>query len=420
MGRARYAPEGRVPRSATHGGNVWRFLVFNGLLNFILWVPIWVVFLQGRGVSLSQIGLLEAGAWLLAAVIEVPTGAIADRWGRKATIALGAALYSAAMFLVLADALSPLFLVGYALWNSSMAFVGGADSAFLYDSLRADGREAEAVAQTGRYLAVQQASQGIAALLGAWLATIDITLCFTVAGICGLAATAMALSLKEPPHVEAGETPLGYWRNLRVATGIAARRPVVRWLLLLGAILPLIPLTIYYVLLQPYAVGVGLPIAWLGVVVLGVQATTVLASWLAHRIEGRIAVPTLAGAGIAMVAVAAAVLASFPSVPVLAFVLVVAIVPATLQPLLSARLNQLIPSSQRATVLSFNGLVTELGLAITFPAMLALADRLGPPAATGLGAGLFALVVVPLFLFWRSAERRTPPRTGSTVAIAHA
>ena len=420
MRGARHAPDVRASGSATYGGNVWRFFVFNGLLNFILWVPIWVVFLQGRGVTLSQIGLLEAGAWLLAAAVEVPTGAIADRWGRKAAIALGAALYSAAMFLVLAEVLSPLFLLGYALWNSSMAFVGGADSAFLYDSLRADGREAEAAEQTGRYLAVQQASQGAAALLGAWLATIDITLCFTVAGICGLAATAMALSLKEPPRLEAGDSPLGYWRNLRVATGIAARRPVVRWLLLLGAILPLIPLTIYYVLLQPYAIGVGLPIAWLGVVVLGVQVTTVLASWLAHRVEGRIAVPTLAGAGIAMVAVAAAVLGWFPSVPVLAFVLVIAIVPATLQPLLSARLNHLIPSTQRATVLSFNGLVTELGLAITFPAMLGLADRLGPPAATGLGAGLFALVVIPLFLLWRSAERRTPRRDGPTVAIAPA
>jgi MFS family permease len=404
MSSAQYAPEVRVSRSA-YGGNVWRFFVFSGLLYFILWVPVWVVFLQERGVRLSQIGLLEAGAWLLAAALEVPTGAIADRWGRKASIALGAGLYSAAMFLVLAEALSPLFLVGYALWNSSMAFVGGADAAFVYDSLRADGREAEAVKQSGRYLAVQQGSQGVAAVLGAWLATIDITLCFTIAGMCGLAATAIALSLKEPPRVEAGETPLGYWRNLRVAIGIAARRPVVRWLLLLGALLPLIPLTIYYVLLQPYAIGVGLPIAWLGVVVLGVQTTTVLSSWLAHRIEGRIAVPRLVGTGIALVAVAATVLGSFPSVPVIAFVLIVAIVPATLQPRLSARLNHLIPSTQRATVLSFNGLVTELGLAITFPGMLALADRLGAPAAMLLGAGLFVLVVAPLFLLWRSGER---------------
>ena len=412
----------RVSRSpaAAYGGNVWRFLLFSALLYFILWVPIWVVFLQRRGVSLSQIGLLEAGVWLLAAVLEVPTGAIADRWGRKAAIALGAALYSAAMFLILADVLSPLFLIGYALWNSSMAFVGGADAAFLYDSLRADGRAADAAKQSGRYLAVQQASQGVAALLGAWIATIDITLCFTIAGVCGIAATATALSLKEPPRLEAGETQAGYWRNLRIAVGVAARRPVVRWLLLLGAVLPLIPLTIYYVLLQPYAVGVGLPIVWLGVVVLGVQAVTVWASWLAHRLEGRLAIPTIVGVGIALVLAAGALLGSFPSIGALVLMLVVAVVPATLQPLLSARLNHLIPSTQRATVLSFNGLVTSLGLAITFPAMLGIADLLGAPSATGLGAALFALTVIPLFVLWRSADRRTPPRTQPAAAIAGA
>lgn len=32
---------------------------------FILWVPIWVVFLQRKGLSLNQIGLLEAFAWIL-------------------------------------------------------------------------------------------------------------------------------------------------------------------------------------------------------------------------------------------------------------------------------------------------------------------------------------------------------------------
>ncbi|HEX9268368.1 MAG TPA: MFS transporter, partial [Candidatus Limnocylindria bacterium] len=399
-------PEARPSRSEGYRGNVWRFFVFNGLLYFLLWVPIWVVFLQRKGVSLSQIGLLEAGAWLIAAAVEVPTGAIADRWGRKAAIAMGAGLYSIAMFLVLTEVLSPFFLVGYALWNSSFAFVGGADSAFLYDSLRADGRTSEAAQQSGRYLAVQQASQGAGAVLGAWIATIDITLCFTIAGACGLAATAIALTFKEPPRLEEGETQLGYWRNLRVAIGIASVRPVVRWLLLLGAVLPLVPLVIYYVLLQPYALGVGLPIAWLGVVVLAVQVATVSASWLAHRTEGRVPLPTLVAIGIVLLLVAGAVLGAFPSIPVLAFVLLFALVPATLQPLLATRLNVLIPSTQRATVLSLSGLVTELGLAVTMPTMLALADVLGAPSATGAGAALFGLAVIPLFLLWRSAERR--------------
>src|SRR5438445_1804904 len=111
------------------------------------------------------------------------------------------------MFLILAEALSPAFLLGYALWNSSTAVVSGADSALLYDSLKAGGRTSEAAKQTGRYAAIQQASQGIASVVGAAIATIDMKLCFTLCGLGGLAATALVLTVKEPPrHGDDGES----------------------------------------------------------------------------------------------------------------------------------------------------------------------------------------------------------------------
>src|SRR5207249_177540 len=233
---------------------------------------IWVVFLQRKGLSLTQVGLLEGVAWTITAFLEVPTGAIADRWGRKASIAVGASLYGIAMFLILTEALSPAFLLGYALWNSSTAFVSGADSALLYDSLKADGRAVEASKQSGRYAAINQASQGVASLVGAALATVDISLCFAICGFLGFAAAGLVLTIHEPPRTaEDGTEYLGYWRNLKRALRIAARRPVVRALVLLNATILVIPLVVYYVLLQPYSLGVGLPLAALGVVVIGVH-----------------------------------------------------------------------------------------------------------------------------------------------------
>jgi MFS family permease len=376
------------------------------LLMFILWVPIWVVFLQRKGLNLTEIGLLEAGAWVLTAALEVPTGAIADRWGRKASMAIGAFAYAMAMFLILADALSPLFLLGYALWNSSSAFVSGADSALLYDSLRADGRAAEAAKQTGRYTAIQQGSQGIASLAGAALATVDITLCFTLCGIGALAASALALTMKEPPHTDdEGEVRLGYWKNLRAAVAIAARRPIVRALLLLSAMILVVPLVVYYALLQPYALVVGLPIASLGVVVVGVQLTSVVAAWLAHRTRGRFALTNVVTVGVAVLLIATGALALFPSIPAVALMLAVALVPALCGPLLTARLNDLIPSAQRATILSLSALLFELGLAVAMPLLLASADRLGAPAAIGVATAALAVTVLPFLFIWRTADR---------------
>ena len=374
------------------------------MIHFLLWIPIWVVFLQAKGLSLTQIGVLESVAWVLAAAIEVPTGAIADRWGRKASMALGTSLYALAMFLILTEALSPTFLLGYALWNTSFAFISGADTAFLYDSLKADGRADEAAKQSGRYLAITQGSQGVASVIGAAVATLDITLCFTIGGVSGLVATALVLTFKEPPRLEAGEAQLTFWRNLRIAVAIAARRPAVRWLLLLTAGFAIVPLVVYYVLLQPYALAVGLPIASLGFVVLGVQSAGVAASWLAHRIEGRVGLWTLVTGGIAISIGSMWLLGALPSVPTVALVLTVALVPALAQPLLSAHLNDLIPSAQRATIISLSALLFELGLAFAMPLLLGLADAFGAPATMGISAPVYALTVIPFAVLWRFAE----------------
>jgi MFS family permease len=394
-------------------GNIWRLFAVQALLMFILWVPIWVVFLQRKGLNLTEVGLLEGVAWTITAFLEVPTGAIADRWGRKASIALGASLYGLAMFLILAEALSPAFLLGYALWNSSTAFVSGADSALVYDSLKADGRAAEAAKQSGRYAAINQASQGIASLVGAAIATIDINLCFAICGFLGFAAAGLVLTIHEPPRTTEDGEYLGYWRNLKVAVRIAARRPVVRALVLLNATIITVPLVVYYVLLQPYAVGVGLPIAALGIVVIAVQLSTVVASWLAHRTEGHFELTSVVAVALGVLIAATALLALLPSIPSLAFMLAVALVPALLTPLLSARLNDLIPSGQRATILSLGALLFELGLAIAMPLLLAFADRFGAPAAIGLSSAIFALTAVPLMFVWRIADRRPAPASAS-------
>ena len=394
-----------VTNAPSYRGNIWRLFAVQALLMFILWVPIWVVFLQRKGLSLTQVGLLEGVAWTITAFLEVPTGAIADRWGRKASIAVGASLYGLAMFLILAEALSPAFLLGYALWNSSTAFVSGADSALLYDSLKADGRAAEAAKQSGRYAAINQASQGIASLVGAAIATIDINLCFAICGFLGLAAAGLVLTIHEPPRSTEDGEYLGYWRNLKTAVRIAARRPVVRALVLLNATILTVPLVVYYVLLQPYSIGVGLPLAALGIVVIAVQLSSVVASWLSHRTAGRFELTSVVAVALAVLIAATAILAALPSIPSLAFMLAVALVPALLTPLLSARLNDLIPSGQRATILSLGALLFELGLAIAMPLLLAFADRFGAPAAIGLSSAVFALTAVPLMFVWRVADR---------------
>jgi MFS family permease len=65
--------------------NLKKAYLFQFFMSFQLWWPIWVVYLQDkRGLSLTQITALDSVFWLIIVVAQVPAGAIADRWGRKA------------------------------------------------------------------------------------------------------------------------------------------------------------------------------------------------------------------------------------------------------------------------------------------------------------------------------------------------
>ena len=91
---------GRIREDMALEANVWKSYLYRFLMNFQLWWPIWVIYLQKeRGLSLTQITLLDTPFFLLIVLAEVPTGAIADRFGRRTSLMLGSSLFALAVFI---------------------------------------------------------------------------------------------------------------------------------------------------------------------------------------------------------------------------------------------------------------------------------------------------------------------------------
>lgn len=405
-------PIGKKGRShLAYRGNVPRFFAFWTLLNFYLWMAIWVVFLQQRGMNLTQIGTLDAVGWIIMAAAEVPTGAIADTYGRKTSMALGALLFATSMFAVTADVLSPVFLVGYLLWGASHTLISGADMAFLYDSLKAEGREQEHPKVAGRYMAVMQGSQAVAGLIGAWLATYDMRLCFITTGTLALIAGGIAMTFREPPRGESGnsEKRTRYRQTIRQALRIALERPAVRYQILFGALTSVFPFLLTFMLLQPYATDVGIPVSGLGGVVLVTRGAAIIGSMQAHRVAGWIGSRSLLALSPAIMVISHGLLWAVPSRPAIALFVVVSLVGALMRPVLSNLLNQEIPSSQRATVLSLQSLLFTAFLAVFEPAILAVAARVGIPFATGLSGVILAGIALPLLFLWYRSSLEVAP-----------
>src|SRR5690242_2072540 len=84
--RARRRSDARLER------DLRLFHVFRSLSTSFLFVPVMVKFFHQRGLDFSHVALLNTVYALTAIVFEVPTGALADRFGRCRAMMLGALL----------------------------------------------------------------------------------------------------------------------------------------------------------------------------------------------------------------------------------------------------------------------------------------------------------------------------------------
>src|SRR5918997_454660 len=99
------------------GGVTRRYYVYRAIVSLSLWAPVWVLYLQRRrGLSLAEVTVLDAVFWAGIALSEIPTGAVADTFGRKTSMALGTALSAGAMLVFGLASTYELLLVSYMLW----------------------------------------------------------------------------------------------------------------------------------------------------------------------------------------------------------------------------------------------------------------------------------------------------------------
>ena len=252
------------------------------------------LFALERGITVQMVVYCEIIYSAVTVALELPSGVLADRFGRKALLVFGAA-FTVLEFLVLP------FAHGFLLFGVSafVAAVGGASTsgawnALLYDSLRADGRAGEFEKILGRVRAVDFTASLLAGLLGAMLARHN---GYAFVYWLSVASTSVALvaacALREPPKSSAAEeTEPG----LRAITGIALRffreQPDVFRIVLQAAI---IASCVNYVdeFWQNYLNDIAFPLALFGVVsALGSLVRTpggLLAPWLLRRVGHRAA-----------------------------------------------------------------------------------------------------------------------------------
>lgn len=387
--------------------NLRRFYLFRFLVDFQLWLPIWVIYLrEERGLSLTQITALDAPFWLVLVLAEVPTGVVADRFGRKVSLTYGAGVNAIAVFIfAIADNFA-LLLSSYLLWGVSWTLYSGADAAFFFDSLKALGRQNEFEKLWGRARGVQSSGALLGILLGAPLAAAT-TLWFPVlmgAVFLG-AACLVSLTFREPPLLDEDDQRLSYMQGTGLAARVAFGNPSIRYMMLLAAVVMSVAMGMA-ILTQPFLARHDIDIANFGWFLVPGNVAGIAAAMFAYRISNAIGSRQLIGLMPMFVMLAALGLGSWDSIGAVMFLPLGTMVFSMGFPVISNYLNQRIPSSRRATILSFYQLLFSILLSVLEPTLGFIADHAGLPVAYRTAGAILAVGAVPLLLLWLRAERR--------------
>jgi MFS family permease len=393
----------------------------NTLAASLIW-GINTIFLLDAG--LSNLEAFAANAFFTAGMVlfEVPTGVVADTVGRRASYLLGTVTLavSTLLYVLLWQMEAPFWawaLVSIVL-GLGFTFFSGAVEAWLVDALTATGYTGDMEPVFGRGQMVSGVAMLTGSVAGGFIAAqVSLGAPFVLRGaiLAAMFVAAFALMHDVGFTPAKGGHPLAEMRKIAAASiDYGWRVPAVKWLMVESLFTGGVGVYGFYAL-QPYLLELyGDPDAYSiaglsAAIVAGAQILGGLAAPRIRRLFRRRTSALMVTAGGSTAAIGLMGLAdSFW--PVIALTVAWGLLFAATMPIRQSYMNALIPSRQRATILSFDSLMSSSGGVWAQPVLGRAADVWGYAHSYLLASGISVLALPALAL---SRRQNAPADTVS-------
>lgn len=398
--------------------NLWKLMLIRALHMGILVMPIIVVFWRSLGLSLTEIFILQATFSGTMLALELPSGYLADYFGRRKVL-VGAYVVTAAGFFVHSVSYTFWgFFFGEVLLGMGISAISGTDISLLFDSLKADGRESEFARTQGRFVFWAQSSEAAAALIGGALALISLRLPFYVYTGQLVLAAAVAWTLVEPER-ERFREGAGHLGNFRSVLEHLKRTPMLLRLLAFHAVVAASSLTAAWIY-QPYWQHLRVPLAWFGPLWCALNLIVAFAAWNAHSVRRRFGGAFAFGFIALMPAVGYLGLGLTGTLWGLGFVVCIQLMRGLNSVLTTDEINQRTGSEMRATVNSLGSGGVRLIFVVFAPCLGVVADGSGVPTALLLCGGVYGAAALAVYFFLRRAADRKSTSAQSAESFGEA
>lgn len=356
--------------------NVWKMQIFRllGSLHFIGGVLI-PFFTDWGGLSYTQALILQSWFMIWVFALEMPTGAIADVFGRKVSLQLGLLVNICG---VLAYSFIPnfyVFLFAEFLWALGAALLSGADEALLYDSLKETGQEKSSKKVLGRYYSFGLVGITIAAPIGGLIAaTLGLRYTMLLMVIPFSLAFLISLTFKEPKKVHEDES-VKFFQTLVSGIKQLRHNRILQLLAFDSVVIRSLAFMVIWVY-QPVLLDRGLAIGLLGVVhacMAGIQIPVLnafehLERWTGSKKRYLIFSALIPGIAFVLVGLSKSLIVTIP------LLVVITGLGLTRHVLFNNYIHKYIKSSQRATFMSTVGMLQRLASGLLYPIVGLLMD----------------------------------------------
>jgi MFS family permease len=352
--------------------NIAKNYLFLGLTYVDLTRGLWMIWLTIQGFSLTQLGILEGTFHLTSFLMEVPTGIVADLFGRKTSRFLGRVLFLGSLFILYFSRSMPIQCIAFALTAIGYNLESGAGEALIYDSLKEIGREEGYKKIAGINNVIFEAGSVISLIVGGYCAHYLGYQWVFIPGMSVCVLSILVSTLFEEPTLTQKEQhrlrKMGWLKAMSEQTResllVIKENPRIAFIILFTELVMMFITSLYFYL-QTFWKANGFNELQIGGFLAIAAVLSAAAGLLAHRIERRLGVR-----GIILV---------FPLLLILSlwglgltdysviFFTMTGFVDGVLYVAMQDYLNKMIPSERRATILSFQSMAFSMYMIVFFP-----------------------------------------------------
>jgi MFS family permease len=345
--------------------NIKNDYLYRFFSSFDITSAIWVLYLGYKGMSLTEIGLLEGIFHITGFLSEIPTGALADLFGRRKSMIIGRITSVLSAIIMLFSNSFIGFAIGFVLSAWGYNLNSGSEEALVYDTLKILNREDEYLNINGRLNLIIEVSQGLAVFIGGLLSQINFSISYIVAIIIGVCSLTISLNFIEVEFRDKNQEKVRVRDHFKTSINIIRDNKKLFNILMFFPVIYTFSAVIYFYGQQFFS-DTGYSRVNISIIFLLNGIVSALGSILSDRIYkiykslGWIFITIIISLLIITMGYAT------KNLSILIFISI-GFLTAILQPISSKLINSMVESKQRATIISVESMFYSLMMLILFP-----------------------------------------------------